>query len=133
MITLVQVDDLLAVPGFTPLVLNAIRNHIIFLPRATPVNANTAAAEVLAARLPQLSLADANILITYRRRVSFRDLSEISERLPGKPDMDPGLLSVASSYFLVNGRVAIRQAGLQVQSLVERSGAATHLLWMNQT
>lgn len=133
MITLIQVDDLLAVPGFTPLVLNAIRNHIIFLPRATPVNANTAAAEVLAARLPQLSLADANILITHRRRVSFRDLSEISERLPGKPDMDPGLLSVASSYFLVNGRVAIRQAGLQVQSLVERSGAATHLLWMNQT
>ena len=45
----------------------------------------------------------------------------------------PMLLSVTTSYFLVNGRVAIRQAGLQVQGLVERSGAATHLLWMNQT
>lgn len=88
---------------------------------------------VLAARLPQLSLADANNLITYRRNVSFRDIAEISARLPGKPDVDPSLLSVATSYFLVMGRVAIRQAGLQVQGLVERNGAATHLLWMNQT
>lgn len=133
MIGFIQIDDLLAVPGVTPAVLNAIRNNIIFLPRATPVNANTATAEVLAARLPQLSLADANTLITYRRNASFRDLPEISARLPGKPDIDPALLSVASSYFLVNGRVAIRQAGLQVQGLVERSGAATHLLWLNQT
>ena len=133
MIGFVQVDDLLAVPGFTLPVLNAIRNDIIFLPRATPVNANTASAEVLAARLPLLSLADANTLVAYRRSVSFRDLFEISARLPGKPDIDPALLSVATSYFLVNGRVAIRQAGLQVQGLVERSGAATHLLWMNQT
>ena len=133
MIRFVQVDDLLAVPGFTLSVLNAIRNDIVFLPRATPVNVNTATAEVLAARLPQLSLADANTLITTRRSVSFRNLPEISARLPGQPDIDPARLCVASSYFLVTGRVAIRQAGLQVQGLVERSGAATHLLWMNQT
>ena len=133
MIRFVQVDDLLAVPGFTQSVLSAIRNDIVFLPRATPVNVNTATAEVLAARLPQLSLADANTLITHRRSVSFRNLPEISARLPGQPDIDPARLCVASSYFLVTGRVAIRQAGLQVQGLVERSGAATHLLWMNQT
>lgn len=133
MIRFVQVDDLLAVPGFTPAVLTAIRQDIIFLPRATPVNANTTRAEVLAARLPPLSLADANTLIATRRKVSFRDLSEISARLPGKPDIDPALLSVATSYFLVNGRVAIRQASLQVQALVERSAATTHLLWMHQT
>ncbi|MFM8467973.1 MAG: type II secretion system minor pseudopilin GspK [Oxalobacteraceae bacterium] len=133
MIRFVQVDDLLAVPGFTSAVLTAIRQDIIFLPRATPVNANTTRAEVLAARLPPLSLADANTLIATRRKVSFRDLSEISARLPGKPDIDPALLSVATSYFLVNGRVAIRQASLQVQALVERSAATTHLLWMHQT
>ncbi len=133
MIGFVQVDDLLAVPGFTSTVVNALRNDIVFLPRPTPVNANTASAEVLAARLPPLSLADANNLVTYRRTVSFRDVSEISARLQGRPDIDPALLSVATSYFLVHGRIAIRQAGLQVQGLVERSGPATHLLWMRQT
>jgi len=133
MIGFVQVDDLLAVPGFTPAVLNALRADIIFLPRPTPVNANTASPEVLAARLPVLSLAEANQLVAQRRTASFRDVSAISDRLPGRPDIDPSLLSVATSYFLVNGRIAIRQAGLQVQGLVERSGAVTHLLWMSQT
>lgn len=133
MIGFTQVDDLLAVPGCTPAVLSALRNYVVFLPRATPVNANTASAEVLAARLPGLTLADANTLVTQRRSASFRDLADLGLRLPGKTEPDPALLSVASSYFLVNGRVAIRQAGLQVQGLVERVGAGTHLLWMVQT
>ena len=128
-----QVEDLLAVPGCTPTVLAAVRNYVVFLPRATPVNVNTASAEVLAARMPWLSLADANLLITYRRSASFHDLSEVAARLPNEPEPDPALLSVATSYFLVTGKVTIRQAGLQVQGLVERSGPATHLLWMSQT
>ena len=46
---LTQVDDLLAVPGFRPEMLNKIRDIVIFLPHATPVNVNTAPAEVLSA------------------------------------------------------------------------------------
>ncbi len=133
MIGFVQVDDLLAVPGWTPAVLAAVKNSVVFLPRATPVNVNTASAEVLAARLPGLSLADANLLVTQRRTSPFRDLAELALRLPSRSEPDPALISVATSYFLVTGKVAIRQAGLQVQGLVERSGPATHLLWMSQT
>lgn len=129
----VQVDDLLAVPGCTPAVLDAIREAVVFLPVATPVNANTAAADVLAAQLPGLSLADATALANSRRSASFRDLAELAARLPGKPaSVDPALFSVASAYFLVTGRVTIRQATLRVQALVERQGAATHLLWMRE-
>ncbi len=129
----VQVDDLLAVPGCTPAVLEAIRDQVVFLPVATPVNANTASAEVLAAQLPALSLADATALANSRRSASFRDLAELAARLPGKPaSVDPALFSVASAYFLVTGQVTIRQATLRVQALVERQGAATHLLWLRE-
>ena len=129
----VQVDDLLAVPGCTPQILNAIRDYVIFLPSATPVNANTASPEVLAARLPGLSLTDATTLASARKQASFRDLGDLAARLPGKPaSVDASLLSVASGYFLVNGRVTIRAATLQVQALVERQGAATHLLWQRE-
>ncbi len=129
----VQVDDLLAVPGCTPAVLDAIREQVVFLPAATPVNANTASAEVLAAQLPGLSLADANALVTARKNASFRDLADLAARLPGRPtSVDPALFSVGSAYFLVTGRVTIRQATLQLQALVERTGAATHLLWMRE-
>ncbi len=128
-----QVDDLLAVPGCTPQLLNAIRNYVIFLPTATPVNANTATPEVLAARLPGLSLSDATTLANARKQASFRDLADLAARLPGKPvSVDPSLFSVASGHFLVNGRVTIRAATLQVQALVERQGAATHLLWQRE-
>jgi general secretion pathway protein K len=132
-IGLVQVNDLLAVPGCTLQTLNAIREYVIFLPSATPVNANTAAAEVLAARLPGLSLTDATTLVNSRKQSAFRDLADVAARLPGKPaSVDASLFSVASGFFLVNGRVTIRAATLQVQALVERQGAATHLLWQRE-
>lgn len=129
----VQVDDLLAVPGCTLQVLNTVRDYVIFLPVATPVNANTATPEVLAARLPGLSVSEANALTNSRQQSSFRDLADLAARLPGKPaSIDESLFSVASAYFLVNGRVTIRAATLQVQALVERQGAATHLLWQRE-
>jgi general secretion pathway protein K len=132
-IGLVQVNDLLAVPGCTLQTLNAIRDYVIFLPSATPVNANTATAEVLAARLPGLSLTDATTLVNSRKQSAFRDLADVAARLPGKPaSVDASLFSVASGFFLVNGRVTIRAATLQVQALVERQGAATHLLWQRE-
>ena len=132
-IAFVQVDDLLAVPGFTPAALAAIRNHVVFLPRATPVNVNTAPPEVLAARLPQLSLADAGNLVNARRSASFRDLNDLAARLPGRPEPPPpSQVAVATSYFLVNGRVTIGEASLQVQGLVERHGPTTHLVWLRE-
>lgn len=131
-IAFIQIDDLLAVPGYTPAVIAALRDHIIFLPRATPVNINTASAEVLAARLPQLSSSDVSLLLAHRRTASFRDLHEVATYLPGSPDPDPALLSVATHYFIVNGHITIQQAALQIQGLVERSGSATYLLWLRE-
>ena len=53
-------------------------------------------------------------------------------KAPLMASVDPALFSVGSAYFLVTGRVTIRQATLQLQALVERTGAATHLLWMRE-
>jgi general secretion pathway protein K len=128
-----QVDDLLAVPGFTPQVLRSLRNYIIFLPRVTAVNANTASAEVLSAKLAPLSVSDANALIASRRNSSFRDLNDLTARLPGtQVAVDGNQVNVSTRFFLVNGRVTIRQAALQVQGLVERNGANTQLIWVRE-
>lgn len=126
-----QVDDLLAVPGFTPTVIAAIRDEVIFLPRATPLNVNTASAPALAARLPALSLSDASALVARRRTAAFRDLNDFNTRVPGITS-DPDELSVATRFFLVNGRVSMREAMLQVQALIERQGVLTRLLWVRE-
>jgi len=130
-ISFLQVDDLLAVPGFTPAVIAAIRDEVIFLPRATPLNVNTASATALAARLPALSLSDAGAVVARRRTAAFRDLNDFNIRVPGI-NSDPDELSVSTRFFLVNGRVSMREAMLQVQALIERQGAFTRLHWVRE-
>lgn len=131
-IRFIQIDDLLAVPGYTPAVVAALRDYVIFLPRSTPININTASIDVIAARISQISRADASMLVAQRRSKSFRNVTELASLLPNSPSVDPSLLSVTTRFFLVNGHITIKHASLQVQGLVERTGAATYLLWMRE-
>jgi general secretion pathway protein K len=130
---LTQVDDLLAVPGFAPQAVDMLRDFVIFLPRVTPVNVNTASAEVLGARIASMSTGDAAVIVAARKTAAFRDLTDFAQRLPGKSvSASSSELSVATSFFLVNGNVKMRRAGLQVQALVERTGATTRLVWVRE-
>jgi general secretion pathway protein K len=130
---LTQVDDLLAVPGFSPEILDKLKNFVIFLPRATPINVNTAPAEVLAARIDGLSLSDAALLVENRNIASFRDLADFAQRLPGPSlDVSASVASVTTNYFLVNGKVRMSRAGLEVQALIERNGTNTKLIWIRE-
>lgn len=128
-----QVDDLLAVPGFTPQALAKLKDFVILLPRVTPVNVNTAPPEVLAARIDTLSVSDANVLAGMRKSASFRDVADFLQRLPGKPaTVSSNEIAVASSYFLVNGNVRMNRASLTVQTLIERNGINTRLIWVRE-
>lgn len=128
-----QLEDMLAVPGFTVEMLDRLKDLVIFLPRATPVNVNTAPAEVLAAMIDTLSPADAAALVTNRNTASFRDLADFRSRLPGKPvSTSPGDASVTTNYFLVNGKVRMTRAGLEMQALLERNGTFTKLIWIRE-
>ena len=132
-IRFVQLDDLLALPGCTPPMINAIRPQTVILPAATPLNINTASPEVLAARVPGLSLADASAVVNSRRQTAFQVVADLAKRLSDQAkSLDDGSLSVASNYFLVNGAVTIRSAKLEIEALVERQPTATRLLWVRE-
>jgi general secretion pathway protein K len=130
-----HIDDLLAVPGFSAETIEKLREFIIFLPTkgVTPVNVNTAPAEVLAARIDALSLADANVLVASRKTAHFRDLAYFEGQLQGKPLGDAkGKISFKTNFFLVNGKVNMNRAGLEVQALIERNGRKTTLIWIRE-
>lgn len=128
---LTQIEDLLAVPGFSPEVFDKLKNLAIFLPRVTPVNVNTAPVEVLAARIGTLSLSDAAALVTMRNSASFRDLADLLQRWHGKPfTISAKEASVTSDYFLVDGRVRVNRARLDMQALIERNGGNTRIIWI---
>jgi general secretion pathway protein K len=104
---------------------------VIFLPRSAPVNINTASAEVIAALVNNLSLADAQMLVGTRRTVSFNDLNAVTTRLAGK-SFSASSFSVTSNYFLIDGKVQMNRARLDMQALLERNGPTTKLVWIRE-
>jgi general secretion pathway protein K len=132
---LTQVEDLLAVPGFTPEMLTKLKDFVIFLPDPTSVNVNTASAEVLAAKVKGLSLDDARRLVENRNNIAtFKDPADFSNRLPGtNHEISGSEISVMTNYFLVNGKVRMNRVESEVQALIKRNDqAVTSLVWIRE-
>lgn len=124
-----QLDDLLAVPGYTPAIVTRLKTFAIILPKATPVNINTTSAEVLAARVATLSLADAGVIVARRNSAPFRDRKYAME---GIDDPGPDKLSIDTAYFLVDGKVRLDRSALEVLALMFRSNGAIKVEWIRE-
>jgi general secretion pathway protein K len=121
----VEVDDLLSVAGFTPELLQKLRDYVVVLPEATALNVNTAPAELLAS-VVNFSVAEANTLVAARKRAYFNNLGEFSNSLNGTALIGSTTtvkLDVRSSYFLVNTRVRLDRAALDAQALILRQSS----------
>jgi general secretion pathway protein K len=127
-----QTEDLLAVQGYTQPMLDTLKNLVIFLPLATPVNVNTAPVEVIAAKF-NLTLSDATTLTKSRDTATFKDVADFATRLLGKNlAASDKQASVTSNYFLVNGKVRMSRAELNMQALIERNAGQTKLIWIRE-
>lgn len=132
---LMRVDDLLSLQGFTPEVVQTLRPFVTVLPARTPVNVNTAPAEVLAAVLPEYSLSEANVLVERRKRAPWRDLNQFKSELKTTQGLEDQDINVQSSYFLVQSRIRLDRAALNAESLISRGniiGGGTKVIWTRQ-
>ncbi|NHZ77889.1 general secretion pathway protein GspK [Massilia sp. CCM 8695] len=131
---LTQLDDLLAIPGYTLQAVNRLREFAIVLPEQTKVNANTAPAEVLAAIVPGYSVSEAAALVTRRKQAYFLDDARFKEQLYGK-DPIKNTYSFKSEYFLVTSRIRLDRAALDAEALVQRrldDRVTTTTVWVRQ-
>jgi general secretion pathway protein K len=128
-----QLDDLLTIPGYTPAIVAKLRELVVILPRATPVNLNTAPPEVFAALFPSMQLPMAISLVEQRRRTYYRDAADFAQRLSayGLP-VPSGSTAFASQFFLLRSQVSIQDAVLQRQSLIERANGQARVLWSRE-
>ena len=116
--------------GLSPGTLAALQPHITVLPEATPVNLNTASAEVLSAMLPGLDLAQARQAVAQRQRGHWASLNAAQEALgPAGRLLDEKQHSVQSRYFEVQGRMRIDNVVQQETALVRREGNQVRMLW----
>ncbi|WP_323119474.1 type II secretion system minor pseudopilin GspK [Burkholderia alba] len=119
-----SVDSLLDVDGFTPEMVERLRPFVTVLPTTTPVNLNTAPAEVIAALVPGMSVSSAQSLVSRRETVFFRNVGDVQLALRGagapNANLDSSQIDVTTSYFIVRGRIEHDRAEVDRTSLVYR-------------
>jgi general secretion pathway protein K len=131
---ILQVDDLLAVTGFTPAVVDRLRPFVTVLPGKTKVNVNTADAEVLAA-VANLSVSEANTLMVRRKQAPWIDYAKFTsetEAQRGGRGMAAESADVRCDYFLVNSRIRLDRAALDAEALMNRSTMPPTVEWIRQ-
>lgn len=116
--------------GLSASSLAVLQDHITWLPEATPINLNTASAEVLSASLIDFDLASARQAVTQRQRAHWATLNAAREALgPAGLQLNEKQHSVQSRYFEVLGRMRIDNVVQQELALVRRDGGQVRMLW----
>jgi general secretion pathway protein K len=120
--------------GLSASTLDRLKPFIIWLPARTPVNVNTASAEVLYASAPDLQLADAQKIVSARSGAPFKTLADLSSVVPAVAgQFNEGQHSVATRYFEVTGRLRLADGAASTvvieRSVVQRDGLEVKTLW----
>ncbi len=130
----IELEDLLDVPGFTVEALDTLRKYVVVLPERTSVNANTASAEVIAAVIPNFSLAEAQQLVATRDRAPWIDKANFETAVSGQRASGADI-DVKSTYFLVQSWLKLDRASLNTEALVKRTlgpSAVATVVWVHQ-
>src|SRR5690606_11235905 len=115
------IDDLRWLEGFTPRIIDALQPFVTVLPVATPVNANTAPAEVLGAVFGELGLAGARELVVQRERgLWFTNRGDFVNRVRSKDKDAAQRISVNSNWFRVTGEVTVGATFVGLRALLHR-------------
>lgn len=114
--------------GLSPATLEVLKPYIAILPKATPVNLNTASEVVLESIIPGLDIADARRLIQQRALHPWENLQDIKPLLTSTQALrlDNRLHDVKSSYFEIHGRLRIERVVRDNIALVERQSMQVH-------
>lgn len=112
-------DELIWVKGITNQASRRLSQHLVALPEQTPVNVNSATAQVLMSLADGLSITDAESIIQHREKTPFEDIKLFlkQDALAGIV-MSPKGLSVDSHYYLLEGEIQIGEVVLRFASTI---------------
>ena len=101
---------------------------VTILPQATPVNLNTASAEVIYATVLGLDLATAQQFVQQRSRSHFGNLSDAGKALGGKT-LEARWHAVGSRFFEVWGRLRMEDRTHEETALIFRDTGNVTFVW----
>lgn len=106
----------------------ALMPYVTILPENTPVNLNTASAEVIYASVGGLDLSSAQKFVQARSQSHFDNLPDAAKAL-GVKSLDSAQFSVNSKYFEAWGRLRLEDRTQEETALIFRDGGNTRLVW----
>jgi general secretion pathway protein K len=117
-----RIEELSFVRGMTLPAMTSVVRFVTSLPVDTPLNVNTAPAELLAAAIENVEPGALAALIASRAQRPFASLSDFRERLPAGASIGQEVMySVKSRYFLVTVRARQGETIAQARALIERA------------
>jgi general secretion pathway protein K len=119
---LTDISELRLVKGYNAEAIEKLRAFIVALPEATPINVNTASAEVLSTVAKDLSTSEGEALVEARGEEGFGNVDSFLQEpdLNGK-EVSPDSLSVTSQWFLMVSEANIGDGRARLASLIQRS------------
>lgn len=110
-----------------------IEPYVTLLPERTPVNINTASAEVIWASAEELDWAKANQLVQLRANAPFKTLAAAMQALGISGGLDSNAHSVFTQYFEARGRLRLGDNMLSLRSVIQRHDMAVTTLWQERS
>ena len=124
--------------GLPASTLDTLRPYVTVLPLVnnapTPVNLNTASAQVIAASIPELDMARAQRVVVQRDSSFFKQPSDAMQAVGG-PQASTTWVSTTSDFFEVRGRLRLDDVALEEVSVVQRDRRTRQVttLWRERT
>ncbi len=127
-----DINELYAVRGFNPTIINRLRPFITALPEYTGINLNTAPLTVITAVLDHHN--DAAALVSARNNKHLNNFIELIDRFPAqRPQTTDASLEVGSRFFLAEVQVQYGVATVRQQVLLQRNGRGwPRVIWIKQ-
>ena len=119
--------------GLPTATVRALTPYATLLPAPTPLNLNTASAEVLSAAVPDMDRARAQQWVAGRATAHFKTVADAFKaggvRESGTGAAEAKDFSVNSRFFAVRGRLRLGDSSVQEVSLVERVSPTVKVIW----
>jgi general secretion pathway protein K len=98
-----------------------LRPHVSALPTTTPININSATAEVLTSIIEGLSLVQMQSIVDAREKDPFEDVDELlSNTLFAGKEIPDTMLSVSTNYFILRSEAKIGHLQQKMNVVYER-------------
>jgi general secretion pathway protein K len=117
-VLLPQTVDQLVWLGLDADTVRRLQPYVGLLSEPTPLNVNTASAEVIAGVIAGLDLGSAKRIVNRR---PFKALQDLRSDIPGEGALDAKRLSVNSNHFEISGRLRMDGRVLEERMLVKRA------------